>query len=385
MKEEALKRHLGGKIAITSRVELENSHDLALAYTPGVAYPCLEIKDNIDNAYLYTSKGHMVLIATDGSAVLGLGNIGAAAAMPVMEGKALLLKKFSGLDCFPIVVNSNNVEKIIEVVKLVSLSCGGIILEDISSPRCVEIERRLQEELDIPVFHDDQHGTAIVVGAAMINASRFLKKSLESMRVVVSGVGAAGSAVIRILKGLGVGIINAYNKEGVICTKNYNAYDFVVKELIDEHLIDIPDESKTTLASLLVDADCFIGLSAPNIVTKEMVKTMHKDPIIFALANPTPEIMPNEAILGGAKIIGTGRSDFPNQINNVLAFPGIFKGALSVRAKKITEEMKLASAKAIASIISDEELNENYIIPSAFDMRVVDAVSEMVKSVVKKA
>ncbi len=383
MKDKALKLHENGKISVESRVKLDNAQDLALAYTPGVSYPCLEIKEDKEKAYLYTAKSHMVLIVTDGTAVLGLGDIGPEAALPVMEGKALLLKKFAGLDCFPIALNTKDPEKIIETVKIISPSCGGIILEDISAPRCVEIERRLKKELNIPVFHDDQHGTAIVVGAALLNASRLLKKPIEEMKVVVSGTGAAGSSVIRIIKGLGAKTINAFNNRGVVDIKNYNNYDFILKELLDEKIIDTPLNHENTLKSIIANADCFIGVSAPNLVTEEMVRSMAKDAIVFALANPTPEIMPDVALRGGARIVGTGRSDFPNQINNVLAFPGIFKGALASRAKQITENMKLVTSKAIASLITDEELNENYIVPSAFDSRVVEIVSNAIINEVK--
>lgn len=384
MKEKALAIHQNGKIAIQSTVRLDTPEDLALAYTPGVAIPCLEIKENVENAYKYTCKGHMVLIITDGTAVLGLGDIGPHAALPVMEGKALLLKKFANVDCFPICLDTKDPDKIIEVAKLISPVCGGIILEDISAPRCVTIERQLQKELNIPVFHDDQHGTAIVVGAAMINASRLLKKPLNQMRVAVSGVGAAGSSVMRLLKAIGIKEIVAYKSDGVIDQSKYHQYNFVIKELLDEHIIITPSQHDNTLASIIKGADAFVGLSVPNIVTQAMVESMNDNAIIFALSNPTPEIMPDVAKAGHARIIGTGRSDFPNQINNVLAFPGIFKGALQARAPKITEEMKLIAAKAIANLIKDNELHEDYIIPSAFDLRVVDAVSQAIINEVER-
>jgi malate dehydrogenase (oxaloacetate-decarboxylating) len=338
----------------------------------------LEIAKDPENVYKYTSKSHMVLIVTDGTAVLGLGDIGPEAAIPVMEGKALLLKKFAGLDCFPICLDTKDAEKIIETVKLISPVCGGIILEDISAPRCVEIERRLKKELSIPVFHDDQHGTAIVVGAALINASRVLNKPLKTMRMVISGTGAAGSSVMRIIKGLGMKEINAYNIDGVVDESKYDAYNFIIKELIDDQIITTPKNHDNTLKSIMAGADVFIGVSAPNLVNQDMVASMNNDAIVFALANPTPEVMPDIAKAGGARIIGTGRSDFPNQINNVLAFPGIFKGALQARAKQITENMKLTAAKAIANLIKDEELRDDYIIPSPFDMRVVDVVSKAI-------
>lgn len=384
MKEEALKVHINGKISIASRVKLDDARDLSLAYSPGVAYPCLEIQKNLDNAYLYTSKSHMVLIISDGTAVLGLGDIGPQAALPVLEGKALLLKKFADIDCFPICLDTKDPEEIIRTVKIIAPSCGAIILEDISAPRCVTIERRLKEELDIPVFHDDQHGTAIVVGAALINAVKLVNKKIDQLTVAVSGAGAAGSSVMRLIKSLGVKTIYATNAKGVIDYNNYNSQNFIVQELLDEKVLDSPVNHDNTLASILKGADVFIGLSAPGIVTKEMVTSMAKDPIVFALANPTPEIMPEVALLGGAKVIGTGRSDYPNQINNVLAFPGIFKGALSARARKITDEMKIRASYAIASIIKDNELKEDYIIPNPFDLRVVDVVSNAIINEVNK-
>lgn len=384
MKEQALKIHEHGKLTVESTVPLENAQDLALAYTPGVAIPCLEIAKNPEDVYRYTSKGHMVAIVTDGTAVLGLGDIGPHAAIPVMEGKALLLKRFANVDAFPICLDTKDPEKIIETVKLIAPMFGGIILEDISAPRCVLIERRLKKELSIPVFHDDQHGTAIVVGAAMINASRLLKKSLCDMKVVVSGTGAAGSSIIRIIKGLGVGTIYAYNRLGVVNHASIETYDFVVRELLDEGIINNPPQDAKTLDGIMKGANAFIGVSAPNIVTEEMVKSMAPNAICFAMANPTPEIMPDLAKRAGARIVGTGRSDFPNQVNNVLVFPGIFKGALSARAPQITEAMKLTASKAIASLIQDHELCDDYIIPSAFDPRVVEVVSQAIIDHVKK-
>lgn len=384
MKEQALKIHEHGKLTVESTVPLENAQDLALAYTPGVAIPCLEIAKNPEDVYRYTSKGHMVAIVTDGTAVLGLGDIGPHAAIPVMEGKALLLKRFANVDAFPICLDTKDPEKIIETVKLIAPMFGGIILEDISAPRCVLIERRLKKELSIPVFHDDQHGTAIVVGAAMINASRLLKKPLCDMKVVVSGTGAAGSSIIRIIKGLGVGTIYAYNRLGVVNHASIETYDFVVRELLDEGIINNPPQDAKTLDGIMKGANAFIGVSAPNIVTEEMVKSMAPNAICFAMANPTPEIMPDLAKRAGARIVGTGRSDFPNQVNNVLVFPGIFKGALSARAPQITEAMKLTASKAIASLIQGHELRDDYIIPSAFDPRVVEVVSQAIIDHVKK-
>ncbi|MFA7126226.1 MAG: NADP-dependent malic enzyme [Bacilli bacterium] len=385
MKEKALKIHEGGKLKVVSTVPMEDSQDLALAYTPGVAFPCLAIKDNPEDVYRYTSKGHMVAIVSDGTAVLGLGDIGPYAAIPVMEGKALLLKRFADIDAFPICLDTKDPEKIIDTVKLISPMFGGIILEDISAPRCVMIERRLKQELSIPVFHDDQHGTAIVVGSALLNASRLLKKPLASMKVVVSGTGAAGSSVMRIIRGLGVGTLYAYNIQGVVDCKKIDQYDFVLKELLEDGIIDTPAGENQSLASIMKGAHVFIGVSAPNIVTEDMVASMEKDAIVFAMANPTPEIMPDLAKKAGARIVGTGRSDFPNQVNNVLAFPGIFKGALLARAPQITEEMKLIAARAIASLITDSELQDDYVVPSAFDPRVVQVVSQAIIDQVNKS
>lgn len=380
LKTEALNMHKEnkGKLEIKSKVKIENMHDLSLAYTPGVAYACKEIEANLDEAYIYTSKANMVAVITDGSAVLGLGNIGPHAAIPVMEGKSILLKELAGVDSIPICLATQDVEEIIKTCKYLEPTLGAINLEDISAPRCVTIERRLIEEMNIPVFHDDQHGTSIIVAAAFINISRFTKRDLSKMTVVLSGTGAAGSMVAKMLKKIGVGTIYAYNITGVIDKEKYETYDFLIKELIDDKVFDTPKKHDNTLASILKGADAFVGVSAPNLVSKEMVKSMNDKPIIFAMANPNPEITYTDAKEAGAYIVGSGRSDYPNQINNVLAFPGIFKGALEVRATKINEEMKLAAAYAIANIISDEELNENYIVPSAFDKRVVPAVSKAV-------
>lgn len=380
IKEEALALHKNnaGKLEIKSKVKIENLQDLSLAYTPGVAYACKEIEANKEEAYTYTSKANMVAVITDGSAVLGLGNIGPYGAIPVMEGKSILLKELAGVDSIPLCLDTQDTEEIIKTCKYLAPTLGAINLEDISAPRCVTIERRLIEEMDIPVFHDDQHGTSIIVAAAFLNIERFTKRKLSDMRVVLSGTGAAGSMVAKMLKKIGVKEINAYNITGVVDKAKYDSYDFLIKELIDDNVFDTPKTHDNTLASILKGADAFIGVSAPNLVSKEMVKSMNANPIIFAMANPNPEIAYTDAIEAGAYIVGSGRSDYPNQINNVLAFPGIFKGALKVRATKINEEMKLAAAHAIANIIPDDELKVDYIVPSAFDKRVVPAVADAV-------
>jgi malate dehydrogenase (oxaloacetate-decarboxylating) len=380
LKEEALALHKekGGKLEMRSKVRIENQHDLALAYTPGVAYACKEIEKDPSLSYVYTAKQNMVAVITDGSAVLGLGNIGPDAAIPVMEGKSILLKELAGVDSFPLCLKTQDVEEIIKTCKYLEPTLGAINLEDISAPRCVTIERRLNEEMNIPVFHDDQHGTSIIVAAAFLNIARLTKRNLKDMRVVLSGTGAAGSMVARMLKKIGVGTINAYNIQGVVDKEKYVTYDFLIQELLDDGVFDSPKNHDNTLASLLIGADAFIGVSAPNLVSKEMVASMNKDAIVFAMANPVPEISYPDAKEAGAYIVGSGRSDFPNQINNVLAFPGIFKGALSVRSKKINEEMKLAAAHAIANVIKEEELTPDYIVPSPFDKRVVEAVSKAV-------
>ena len=385
--DEALELHekLKGKLEINSKVDINNAKDLSLAYTPGVAKPCIKIKENENDVYKYTSKGNMVAVITVGSAVLGLGNIGPKAALPVMEGKSILLKKFANIDSIPLCLDTQDEEEIIKTCKYLSPSLGAINLEDISAPRCVTIERRLIEELDIPVFHDDQHGTAIVVGAAIINACRLTNKKLEELTVVLSGTGAAGSSIARMLKKIGVKNIYAYNINGVVDKKKYDSYDFLLKELIDNNIISTKENHNNTLESLFINADCFIGVSAPNLVTKDMIKSMNEKPFVFALANPNPEITYEDAKEANAYIIGTGRSDYPNQINNLLAFPGIFRGTLDSKAKKITEEMKMAASYAIASLIKDDELNVDYIIPSCFDKRVVEAVSKAVIIEAKKA
>ncbi|MBS4842657.1 MULTISPECIES: NADP-dependent malic enzyme [Clostridium] len=374
--EESLKLHEKniGKIQVISKVHVETRDDLSLAYTPGVAEPCKKIYENEENVYKYTSKGNLVAVVTDGSAVLGLGDIGPKAGLPVMEGKAVLFKEFADVDAFPICLDTKNVDEIVQTVKMIAPGFGGINLEDIGAPRCFEVEKRLKEELDIPVFHDDQHGTAIVVLAGVINALKVVEKKIEDIKVVINGAGAAGTAIAKLLISSGVKNLIACDKVGILYRGIENVDD-AKKELAKE---SNPDNIKGTLADALVGADVFIGVSAPGIVSKDMVKSMKKDAILFAMANPTPEIMPDEAKEAGAKVIGTGRSDFPNQINNVLAFPGIFKGALEVRAKEINEEMKIAAAYAIAEYIKDEELNENNVLPSALDKNVARKVSQAI-------
>lgn len=378
---DALKLHLDhqGKLSINSVVPIATKGDLALAYTPGVAAPCVEIHNDPEKVYSYTMKGRLVAIVTDGSAVLGLGNIGAKAAIPVMEGKAALLKTFANIDAFPICLDTQDSDEIIDTVIKIAPVFGAIMLEDIAAPKCVYIERKLQEKLDIPVCHDDQHGTAMVVGAAMINASRYLSKPLNTLRVVVCGTGAAGSAICRLLKALGVKTINAFNKQGIMTKKKYDDYDFVLKELLDEGIIDSFDDFTTDdLATLMKSSDAFIGVSAPNIVSVDMVKSMANDAIVLAMANPIPEIMPDLAMLGKAAIVGTGRSDYPNQINNVLVFPGLFKGALAARLKTIDIATKVSVSKALAYLIADEDLRSDYILPDIFDKRVTPVIAQAV-------
>ncbi len=378
---DALKLHLEhqGKLSIESVVPLNSKNDLSLAYTPGVAAPCIEIHDDPEKVYSYTMKGRLVAIVTDGSAVLGLGNIGAKAAIPVMEGKAALLKTFANIDAFPICLDTQNSDEIIDAVIKIAPVFGAIMLEDIAAPKCVYIERKLQEILDIPVCHDDQHGTAMVVGAAMINASRYLNKPLESMRVVISGTGAAGSAICWLLKALGVKTIHAFNKQGIMTKKKYDDYDFVLKELLDDNIIDsFDDYTNDSLETLMKEADAFIGVSAPGIVTEEMVKSMAKDPIVLAMANPIPEIMPDLAMQAKAAVVGTGRSDYPNQINNVLVFPGLFKGALAARLKSIDIATKIKASKALAYLIAEEDLRSDYILPDIFDKRVTPVIAQAV-------
>lgn len=375
--EESLKLHEEkvGKIEVVSKVKVETRDDLSLAYTPGVAEPCRKIHENEENVYKYTSKGNLVAVVTDGSAVLGLGDIGPKAGLPVMEGKAILFKEFAGVDAFPICLDTKDVDEIVKTVKLIAPGFGGINLEDIGAPRCFEVEERLKKELDIPVFHDDQHGTAIVVLAGLINALKVVEKKIEDVKVVVNGAGAAGTAITNLLLSSGVKNLIACDKVGILYRGMENI-DEAKKELAK---ITNPNNIQGTLADALVGADVFIGVSAPGIVSKDMVRSMNKDSIFFAMANPTPEIMPDEAKEAGARVIGTGRSDFPNQVNNVLAFPGIFRGALDVRAKEINEEMKIAAAYAIASMIKDEDLNEDNVIPYALDKAVANNVAEAIK------
>lgn len=375
--ERSLKLHEEnrGKFEIKSKVTVSNPDELSLAYSPGVAEPCRKIHENKDEVYRYTNKGNLVPIVTDGSAVLGLGNIGPEAALPVMEGKAILIKQFGNVDAFPICLDTQDTEEIIKACKLIAPGVGGILLEDISAPRCVEIERRLKKELNIPVFHDDQHGTAIVTIAALINACRLSGKNISDLVVVVSGAGAAGSSIIRMLHDLNVKDIIALNSKGIIHESKKDLYNDLTKELLT---ITNKRNINGTIADALVGADVFIGVSLAGLVTKEMVQTMNKAPFIFAMANPVPEIMPEEALEAGALVVGTGRSDYPNQINNVLAFPGLFRGALDCRATTINDEMKLAAANAIALLIEDNELRRDYIIPSPFDKRVAPAVSKAV-------
>lgn len=374
-----LHKRLKGKIEVTARAETTNKDELSTAYTPGVAEPCREIAKDIRKVYDYTRKGNLVAVVTDGSAVLGLGNIGPEAGMPVMEGKCVLFKNFAGVDAFPICLDTNDVDEIVETVKNIAPTFGGINLEDISAPRCFEIERRLQDELDIPVFHDDQHGTAIVVSAGIINALRVVNKKIEDAQIVINGAGSAGIAICRMLMNMGAENIILVDKIGAIC-ENMNGLNSEQEKMSK---ITNRDGKTGSLADVMQDADVFIGVSAPNIVTKEMVESMADDAIVFAMANPTPEIMPDLAKEAGARVVGTGRSDFPNQINNVIAFPGIFRGALDAMASSITEEMKIAACKAIAGLISDEELSEDYIIPKAFDPRVSHAVAEAVAKAAK--
>lgn len=372
--KESLKLHEAhqGKVAVVSKVPLENKDDLSTAYTPGVAEPCREIHKDPERVYQYTAKGNTVAVVTDGSAVLGLGNIGARAAIPVMEGKAVLFKHFADIDAIPICLETQDTEEIIGIVKNIAPTLGGINLEDISAPRCFEIERRLQELLDIPVFHDDQHGTAVVVSAAAINALKLAGKQFKDIRVVINGAGAAGAAIVKMLMALGAEDIVICDTKGIV-SRSAEGLTASKRELAE---LTNREGMTGTLADAVRGRDMFIGVSGPKMLTGEMVKTMAADPIIFAMANPEPEIMPELAKEAGARIIGTGRSDFPNQINNVLAFPGIFKGALAVRAERITEAMKVAAAYAIAGMIPEGELNEGYIIPSVFLPGVADAVAK---------
>ena len=378
--EKALQMHeqWNGKLETAAKAHVNSREDLAIAYTPGVAEPCKVIAKDPEAAYKYTIKSNTVAVVSDGSAVLGLGNIGALAAMPVMEGKAVLFKEFGGVNAVPICLDTQDTEEIIKTVVNIAPAYGGINLEDISAPRCFEIEERLKELLDIPVFHDDQHGTAIVVLAGIINALKVTGKKKEDCRVVVNGAGSAGVAITKLLLTYGFEHITMCDINGIISSASPNL-NWVQKKMTEVTNL----ENKTgSLADAMCGADIFVGVSAPGIVTKEMVASMNSDAILFAMANPVPEIMPDLAKEAGARVVGTGRSDFPNQVNNVVAFPGIFKGALEGRATQITEEMKLATANAIASLVSDEELNENNILPEAFDSRVADVVSKAVKELI---
>ena len=364
-----------GKIEVISKVSVKCREDLSTAYTPGVAEPCRKIRDDKSEVYRYTAKGNLVAVVTDGTAVLGLGDIGPEAAMPVMEGKSILFKEFGGVDAFPICLDTKDTEEIIKTVRYLAPGFGGINLEDISAPRCFEIERRLKEELDIPVFHDDQHGTAIVVSAGIINALKVVGKKIDEVKAVINGAGSAGISICKLLLSNGMKDVILVDKKGALAEGEEWMND--AQKMMAQ--VTNPENKHGELKDIMEGRDIFIGVSAPGIVTTQMVASMAKDPIVFAMANPTPEIMPDEAKEGGARIIATGRSDFPNQINNVLVFPGIFRGALDAKATDITEEMKIAAAYAIAGIIKEEELTEEYIIPGAFDERVAKAVAEAVK------
>ncbi|RGD64372.1 NAD-dependent malic enzyme [Lachnospiraceae bacterium OF09-6] len=381
--KESLKLHgeWKGKIEVVTRVPVENKDDLSLAYTPGVAQPCLEIQKDVNKSYELTRRWNMCLVVTDGSAVLGLGDIGPEAGMPVMEGKCVLFKAFGDVDAFPLCIKSNDVDEIVNTIYLISGSFGGVNLEDISAPRCFEIEKKLKEKCDIPIFHDDQHGTAIITLAGLTNALKVVGKKKEEVRVVMNGAGAAAISIARLLLTAGIKNITLCDRKGAIYEGRKEGMNPVKEEMSK---ITNPEKKSGSLADMLVGADVFIGVSAPGAVTTDMVKTMAKDAIIFACANPTPEIFPDDAKAGGAKVIATGRSDFPNQINNVLAFPGVFRGAFDVRAKDINDEMKIAAAEALAGLITDEELTPDYIIPKAFDKRVGAAVAKAVAETARK-
>lgn len=374
-------RENSGKMEILTKVPLENNVDLSLAYSPGVADPCLEIANDVSTVYDYTIKGNLVAVVTDGSAVLGLGDIGPEASLPVMEGKALLLKRFANIDAFPICLDTKDTDEIVQIVKALSPTFGGINLEDISAPRCFEIEKRLREECNIPVFHDDQHGTAIVTGAGLLNALRLTGKKIDEVKIVVNGVGAAGVAIIKHLRVMGFQQIVACDSRGVIYEGRQEGMNSVKEEIAkmtNEH------RTKGSVQDALKGADVFIGVSVANLLTEEMVESMNREPILFALANPMPEILPEKAKEFGARVIATGRSDYPNQVNNVLAFPGIFRGALDVRATDINEQMKLAATYALASLIQEDELTEDYIIPEPFDSRITEAVAKAVSEAARE-
>lgn len=382
IRKESLKKHYewNGKIEVVSRVSISNSEDLSLAYTPGVAEPCLEIQKDYEKSFELTRRNNLVAVITDGTAVLGLGDIGPEAGMPVMEGKCALFKEFADVDAFPICVRSKDVDEIVNTIYLISGSFGGINLEDIAAPRCFEIEKKLKEKCDIPVFHDDQHGTAVIVAAGLLNALKIVDKNIETANVVVNGAGSAGIAITKHLFNMGAKNITLCDINGIICEGDDSLSE------VHKYMATITNRDKKTgsLADAMKGADVFIGVSAPNIVNEEMVKSMADKPVIFSMANPTPEIMPDVAKKAGAAVVGTGRSDFPNQINNVLAFPGIFRGALDCRASEINEEMKVAASYAIASLVGDNELNPEYILPQAFDKRIGKAVAEAVKKAAVK-
>lgn len=382
IREESLKKHYEwqGKIEVVSRTPITNSEELSLAYTPGVAEPCLEIQKDYDKSFKLTRRSNLVAVITDGTAVLGLGDIGPEAGMPVMEGKCALFKEFADVDAFPLCIRSKDVDEIVRTIYLISGSFGGINLEDIAAPRCFEIERKLKEICDIPVFHDDQHGTAVVVAAAMLNALKVVKKDIKNIKVVINGAGSAGIAIGKHMLKMGVQNLTMVDRCGIICEgmdglNSEQAY--MATKTNKEHKTGV-------LADAMKGADVFVGVSAPNIVSEDMVKSMNSDAIVFSMANPTPEIMPDAAKHAGARIVGTGRSDFPNQINNVLAFPGIFRGALDCRAKEINEEMKAAASYAIASLVSDDELSDEYILPKAFDKRIGQTVAKAVMEAARK-
>ncbi|EEH99674.1 hypothetical protein CSBG_03300 [Clostridium sp. 7_2_43FAA] len=381
--EKSLKYHenLRGKIEITSRFKISNENDLSLAYTPGVAEPCRKIHKDPNDAYIYTRKWNTVAVISDGTAVLGLGDIGPLASLPVMEGKSILFKEFGNVDAFPLVLDTKDVDEIVETIIRISKGLGGINLEDISAPRCFEIEKRLKEKLDIPVFHDDQHGTAIVVLAGLINSLKLVNKDIKNIKIVINGAGSAGTAICKLLVSFGAKNIIVCDKSGIISSYNPNLNDSM-KELA---LITNKDNISGNLKDALIGADVFIGVSAPNLITQEIANSMNSDSIIFAMANPIPEIFPDDAKEAGVKIIGTGRSDFPNQVNNVLAFPGIFRGALDVRASDINEEMKISAAYAIANSVDKNDLNFDFILPKAFDLNVQKAVAEAVRKAAIKS
>lgn len=382
IRKESLKKHYewNGKIEVVSRVSISNSEDLSLAYTPGVAEPCLEIQKDYEKSFELTRRNNLVAVITDGTAVLGLGDIGPEAGMPVMEGKCALFKEFADVDAFPICVRSKDVDEIVNTIYLISGSFGGINLEDIAAPRCFEIEKKLKEKCDIPVFHDDQHGTAVIVAAGLLNALKIVGKKIETANIVLNGAGSAGIAITKHLFNMGAKNITLCDINGIICEGDDSLSE------VHKYMATITNRDKKTgsLADAMKGADVFIGVSAPNIVNEEMVKSMADNPVIFSMANPTPEIMPDVAKKAGAAVVGTGRSDFPNQINNVLAFPGIFRGALDCRASEINEAMKIAASYAIASLVGDDELNPEYILPQAFDKRIGKTVAEAVKEAAVK-